>query len=77
MIDALLLWGVATRANPLKGGDAKLRGYGEMMIAMPVELPNESRRESNAVSKSRHRESVREHVNVSGCSLFDFYICMS
>jgi hypothetical protein len=29
-----------TRANPSKGGDAKLRGYGARERAMPVEPPN-------------------------------------
>jgi hypothetical protein len=66
---------VAKKANPSKDGDAKLRGYGEVMSAMPVELPNESRG-SNVVSQSRYRESVWKHVNVSGCSLFDFRLCM-
>jgi hypothetical protein len=34
--------GVATKANPPKGGDAKLRGYQRRVPPMPVGLPNES-----------------------------------
>src|SRR5206468_656167 len=37
-LDRIPLWGAATKANPAKAGDAKLRGY-RALSAMPVEPP--------------------------------------